>query len=466
VSLFAPTRAYGTPDDLRRLVDRAHGLGLAVLLDVVYNHFGPDGAYGSTFSPLYLSTRHHTPWGAAVNLDGEGATEVREFFIENALHWLHEYHFDGLRLDATHGLIDDSPRHFVAELAGRARASVPNRTTLLIAEDDRNLATIVRRQGEGGWGLDAVWADDFHHHIRRHAAGDRDGYYEDYSGTTGDIATTIEQGWFYTGQMSRHRGAPRGTGTAGIPLERMVVCIQNHDQIGNRPFGRRLNHQVEPSVFRALSALLLFLPETPLLFMGQEWAASSRFMFFTDHHAELGPLVTEGRRAEFAHFEAFADPLMRTRIPDPQASSTFEESRLKWAERMEAPHAGILELYRTLLRLRRTEAPLRRSDRFNVVDLDDECLAVMRGTRETGSLLLVVCLAQSRRIDLERCRGAARAERWVAVLTTEESRFLESADSDAGPGPTIELDDQLAIAFRRPAAVILRQSSASGAERA
>ena len=274
VSLFAPSRAYGVPDDLPRLVDTAHGLGLAVLLDVVYNHFGPDGAYGSRFSPFYLSTRHRSLWGAAVNLDGENSTHVRQFFVENALHWLHEYHFDGLRLDATYGLLDDSPRHLMAELAARVRAAIRDRTVLLIAEDDRNLPAIIHPPEEGGWGFDAVWADDFHHQVRRLSVGDSDGYYEDFSGTLADIATTIRQGWSYSGQFSAYQGKARGTDPAGVPLERMVVCLQNHDQIGNRPFGERLHHQIEPARFRALSALLLCLPETPLLFMGQEWAAS------------------------------------------------------------------------------------------------------------------------------------------------------------------------------------------------
>jgi maltooligosyltrehalose trehalohydrolase len=269
-ALFAPCRRYGTPDDLRRLVNTAHGLGLGVLLDVVYNHFGPDGAYCTVFSPYYRSARHQSPWGPALNLDGEQSTPVRQFFIENALHWLHEYHLDGLRLDATHWLVDDSRPHFIAELVARVRESVTDRTVLLVAGDERNLATIVRPPSQSGWGLDAVWADDFHHHVRRRAAGDRDGYYQDYSGSIADLAATVRQGWFYCGQYSAYAGAPRGTSPAGVPLERMIVCIQNHDQIGNRPFGRRLNHQVEPAMFRALSALLLFAPETPLLFMGQE----------------------------------------------------------------------------------------------------------------------------------------------------------------------------------------------------
>ena len=455
VSPFAPSRAYGVPDDLRRLVDSAHGLGLAVLLDVVYNHFGPDGAYSSRFSPFYRSAGHQSQWGAAVNLDGVGSAHVRQFFIENALHWLHEYHFDGLRLDATDTLRDDSPRHFVAELAARFRASIPDRTVLLIAEDDRNLATIVRPSEEGGWGLDAVWADDFHHQVRRLAAGDRDGYYEDYSGALPDIATTIRQGWFYRGQFSAYRGKPRGTDPAGVPLERIVVCLQNHDQIGNRPFGERLHHQIEPACFRALSALLLCLPETPLLFMGQEWAASTPFLFFTDHHTNLGRLVAEGRRAQFSRFDGFADPVTRTRIPDPQAVSTFDASRLAWEERTKAPHAGVLELYRTLLALRRTETALHPGGRCEVVALDDACLALLRGT-ERDILLLVLCVGSARRVDLHRWHSIAPTGRWEVVLTTEEPRFRESTASLAELAPTIELEAGPAVTFHRPSAVILR----------
>jgi maltooligosyltrehalose trehalohydrolase len=455
VSLFAPSRAYGAPDDLRRLVDAAHRLGLAVLLDVVYNHFGPDGAYGSVFSPLYLSTRHRSPWGAAVNLDGEGSRHVREFFIENALHWLHEYHFDGLRFDATHGLIDDSPQHVVAQLAARVRASLPHRRVLLIAEDERNLATIVRRPEDGGWGLDAVWADDFHHQVRRLAAGDRDGYYEDFTGTVEDLAITIRQGWFYRGQFSVHHGAARGTDPSGIPLHRMVVCLQNHDQIGNRPFGRRLNHQIEPALFRALSALLLFVPETPLLFMGQEWAASTRFLYFTDHHADLGRLVTTGRREEFSRFAAFADPVTRTGIPDPQASSTFEDSRLVWDERTQPLHAGVLELYRALLELRRTEPALQHWERFDVAALDDATLAVMRGS-ERDVLLLVVCTKASRRIDVRRWPAVPPGKAWQIVLTTEEPRFVASRDAGLVADVAVALQDGLSLGFERPASVVLR----------
>jgi len=457
VSLFAPSRSYGTPDDLRRLVDAAHGLGLAVLLDVVYNHFGPDGAYFGVFSPFYLSTRHDSPWGPAVNLDGDHSDQVRAFFIENALHWLHEYRMDGLSFDATHAMRDDGPSHLAAQIAMRVRASVTDRTVLLIAEDDRNLATIIKPPADGGWGLDAVWADDFHHQVRRLSAGDSDGYYQDYSGSIADLATTLRQGWFYCGQRSQYWGGPRGTDPAGAPLERMVVCLQNHDQIGNRPFGERLNSQIDPALFRALTALLLFAPETPLLFMGQEWAASTPFLYFTHHHADLGRLVTEGRRAEFSRFAGFADESSRARIPDPQAASTFEASRLKWEERARPPHAGVLELYRALLGLRRSEPALRRGDRLQVVELDDFGLALERGVNGAGALLLIVCLRESGAFDATRWPSLGHDARWALALTTEETRFRDSGGPDREPGLEIDFERGPLVRFRRPSAVILRR---------
>jgi maltooligosyltrehalose trehalohydrolase len=456
VSLFAPCRRYGTPDDLRRLVDTAHGAGLAVLLDAVYNHFGPDGAYSTVFSPFYRSSRHQSPWGAAINLDGDQSGPVRAFFIENALHWLHEYHIDGLRLDATHWLLDDSTPHFVAELATSVRESVADRTVLLIAEDERNLATIVTHPHAGGWGQDAVWADDFHHQVRRRSAGDHDGYYQDYSGSIADLAATVRQGWFYCGQYSEYAGSARGTSPAAVPLERMIICLQNHDQIGNRPFGRRLHHQIDPALFRALSALLLFVPETPLLFMGQEWAASSPFLYFTDHHQELGRLVTEGRRREFSRFKAFADERTRARIPDPQAAATFEASRLDWDERELAPHAGMLELYRALLRLRQTEKALVAGSRLDVVELDDDGVALARADTDGGGLLLVAWLRESGGYEYDRQGPTIPGHRWNLVLSTEEPRFQSSDQTPTG-GPDITAHDRLIVKFHGPAAVILRR---------
>jgi maltooligosyltrehalose trehalohydrolase len=459
VSLFAPCRQYGTPDDLRRLVDTAHRAGLAVVLDVVYSHFGPDGAYSTLFSPFYRSSRHQSPWGAAINLDGDWSGPVRAFFIENALHWLHEYHFDGLRLDATHWLLDDSTPHVAAELSTCVRESVTNRTVLLMAEDERNLATIVSRTQTGGWGMDAVWADDFHHQVRRRSAGDRDGYYQDFSGSIADLAATLRQGWFYCGQHSEYAGAPRGTSPVGVPLERMIFCLQNHDQIGNRPFGQRLHHQIDPALFRALSALLLFAPETPLLFMGQEWAASSPFLYFTDHNQDLGRLVTEGRRREFSRFEAFADETTRARIPDPQAASTVDASRLKWEEQALAPHAGMLELYRSLIGLRRREPALRPGGRTHVIELDDHGLMVVREAARGEALALVSWLGESGgEYDSRRHEPIVPGAGWSLVLSTEEARFQDApGKGGALSAPEMALEDFPIVKFRRPSAVILRR---------
>ncbi len=360
VDLFAPARCYGAPDDLRRLVNTAHALGMAVLLDVVYNHFGPDGSYLSRFSPAYLSDRHRTPWGPAVNLDGPGSKMVRAFFIENALHWIHEYHLDGLRLDATHSMVDEGPRHFLAELSALIREHGPARPIHLIAEDHRNLADLLRPESSGGWGLDGVWSDDFHHQLRRLLCGDDDGVYRDFAGTIPDLVTTLNRGWLFTGEYSIHRGKNRGTDPAGLSPRSCVFSIQNHDRIGNRAFGERLNHQVDAATYRAASTLLLLAPETPLLFMGQEWASSSAFLFFTDHEPELGRRVREGRLREFRSYRAFQEEAALDRIPDPQDEATFLASRLDWSERDREPHASTLRLYQACSRCVAMSRPSRR----------------------------------------------------------------------------------------------------------
>src|SRR5688572_2336888 len=357
-ALFSPAESYGPPDTLRALVDAAHRHGLAVILDVVYNHFGPDGAYAAALSQSYFSDRHSSPWGRGLNFDGPRSAEVRRFFIENALQWVLDFHVDGLRLDATHAIADDSRPHFLAELTSVVRAAA-GRDVVLIAEDERNIARMKMPAEAGGYGLDAVWADDFHHQVRVHVAGDRDGYYAAYSGSTRDLATTIRQGWFYTGQVSPHTGHPRGSDPSALQPPQFVYCLQNHDQVGNRADGSRLHHRIDPAVYRAVTTLLLVLPHTPLLFMGQEWAAATPFQFFTDHNEELGRLVTAGRRAEFASFTGFG---LET-VPDPQQRETFERSRLQWNE-LDAPdHAGVLRLYRRLLGLRRAHPAMAASDR-------------------------------------------------------------------------------------------------------
>ncbi|HSB60895.1 MAG TPA: malto-oligosyltrehalose trehalohydrolase [Vicinamibacteria bacterium] len=450
--LFAPARCYGRPDDLRRLVDRAHGLGLAVFIDVVYNHFGPDGAYAGAFSRRYFSSQHSTPWGAAMNLDGEGSEAVRAFFIENTLHWIHEYHLDGLRLDATHALVDDSPRHFLAELQARVRESAPGRRRAIVCEDHRNLASILRPEAEGGFGIDAVWSDDFHHEVRRAVAGDHEGYYRDFSGALADVAATVRDGWFFKGQHSEHFEGPRGTDTAGLDPRRFVFFVQNHDQVGNRALGERLHHQVDLPVWRAASALLLLSPETPLLFMGQEWAAPEPFQFFTDHNPELGRLVTEGRRKEFRHFSAFSDAAARERIPDPQAEATFRRSRLDWSRREQPPHASTLRLYRELLRLRRTEPLLRDPswDGLSVRALGEEGLVLARLGGENALVALVRLSGEGRLAAEEAVPALREGASWALALSTEDEAFAH----DPRP-PSVDLAGAAAT-FLRPGAVVLR----------
>jgi maltooligosyltrehalose trehalohydrolase len=353
VALFAPFAPYGTPDDLRRLVDEAHGLGLGVLLDVVYNHFGPAGNYLPSYSARYFTSQFHNAWGDAVNY---ADPIVRRLVIENALYWLTEFRFDGLRLDATHAIIDPSKPHILGELTEAVARLQPSK--VLIAEDSRNQSTLVTECG-----LHAVWADDFHHQLRVTFTRESDGYYAAHRPGVADLARVIERGWLYEGQVDPVRGQPRGTPAETLEAEAFVYCIQNHDQVGNRATGDRLSDAISLEQYRAASTLLLFLPMTPLLFMGQEWAASTPFLFFTDHDEELGRLIVEGRRSEFAGFQAFASLELRERIPNPQAAATFEASRLQWKEREREPHAGILALYEALLALRASDPVLRASSR-------------------------------------------------------------------------------------------------------
>ena len=461
VDLFAPARCYGRPEDLRRLVDEAHRLGLAVLLDVVYNHFGPDGNYLAQFTADYFSARHRTPWGPAINLDGEHSAMVRAFLIENALSWLHEYHMDGLRLDATHYLFDDSPRAFLAELAATVRASIRDRAVHLMAEDPRNLAAMIRAESEGGWGLDALWSDDFHHELRRYLVGDFEGVFKDFQGTVAGVARAINRGWLFCGEFSSFRGYHRGTDPTGLGPRGFVFFIQNHDRIGNRALGERLNHQVDLPTYRAATALLLCTAATPLLFMGQEWAATAPFLFFTDHNEELGRLVKEGRRHEFRDYAAFADPAQLEKIPDIQAESTFLACKIDWSERDREPHTSTLRLYQALLKLRRTEPALRAAGRgsFEAVDLDADSLALRRDAEtELASLWLVVRFKGSGTASLAG-QPSALGRRWELVLTTEDPPFSPDAsppDIDlAGPAPVVR--------FTRPGAVLLRAHANSGA---
>jgi malto-oligosyltrehalose trehalohydrolase len=348
---YAPDSTYGRPEDLKRLIDAAHGRGLMVLLDVVYNHFGPEGNYLGSYAPAFFTDRHKTPWGAAINYDGPHSAEVREFAIDNALYWLTEFHFDGLRIDAVHALHDDSAPHLLDELAERVHAACPH--AHLILENQANEARRLARDGRGNpLHFTAQWNDDLHHVLHVAATGERAGYYADYIGDLPKLARALAEGFSFQGEVMPYRGRPRGEPSATLPPLAFVAFIQNHDRIGNRAFGDRLSKVATPAALRAIAAVYLLLPQVPMLFMGEEWAASQPFLFFSDFAGELGSAVRAGRRREFARFPEYQDPLLQSRIPDPQSPRTFESSKLVWDEVRETDHLIWLEFYRQLLAVR------------------------------------------------------------------------------------------------------------------
>ncbi|MFT4113059.1 malto-oligosyltrehalose trehalohydrolase [Silvibacterium sp.] len=354
VDLFAPQESYGGPDALKRFVDACHAQGMAAILDVVYNHFGPSGNYVGRFGP-YFTANHHTPWGDAVNLEDGGSHEVRRFFIDNALLWLRDYHFDGLRLDAVHAYMDRSAINFMEQLSIEVAAleAEKGREYVLIAESDLNDPRIIAPRDENGYGLDAQWSDDFHHAIIALLTGDRGGYYADF-GTVADLAKALRHAFVYDGQFSKYRDRNHGRPAAGVPGWRFLGYAQNHDQVGNRAQGERLSHLTTEGRTKIAAALVLTAPFVPMLFQGEEWAASTPFQYFTDHEdKELGRLVSEGRKKEFGAFGW--DP---EDVPDPQHPSTFERSKLHWEELSDPAHAEMLDWYRQLIALRRATPEL------------------------------------------------------------------------------------------------------------
>ncbi|MGO8916797.1 MAG: malto-oligosyltrehalose trehalohydrolase [Stellaceae bacterium] len=349
VLLFAPDAQYGRPDCLKRLVDTCHARGLAVFLDVVYNHFGPEGNYLSLYAPDFFTERHHTPWGAAIDF---AAPEVRRFYVENALYWLEEFHLDGLRFDAVHAIVDDSSRGILVEIAETVRHRFAgDRPIHLVLENDRNEARLLRP------GLfTAQWNDDLHHALRVLTSGESEGYYADYADApVTRLGRALAEGFAYQGEHSAHRDAARGEPSAQLPPTAFVSFIQNHDQIGNNALGARLARLASSAAIRVAAAIYLLSPQIPLLFMGEEWGAEQPFTFFCDFGPELAEKVREGRRREFAKFPEFRDPAARGRIPDPCAAATFAGAVLDWKAAERSPHRGWLAWYKRLLALRRRE---------------------------------------------------------------------------------------------------------------
>ena len=356
---FAPEGAYGRPAELKQLIEEAHMRGLMVLLDVVYNHFGPEGNYLGQYASPFFTHRHETPWGDAIDFEGPRSRPVRDFFVHNALFWLEEYGLDGLRLDAVHAIHDASRPDVLTELANRVRERFGGeREVHLVLENDGNEARRLQRAGdEAPLEYTAQWNDDLHHALHVLLTGERDGYYEDYADRPiAHLGRALAEGFAWQGEPSPHRGGtPRGEPSALLPPTAFISFLQNHDQIGNRAFGERLAALVSEPALRAGTAVLLLAPQIPLLFMGEEWAAPEPFPFFCDFGPELADAVREGRRREFATFPAFRDPAARARIPDPGAPETFAAARLDGRHAARAPHAAALSLHAELLSLRRRE---------------------------------------------------------------------------------------------------------------
>lgn len=427
VDLYAPHHAYGGPEGLKRLVDACHTRGLAVILDVVYNHLGPAGNYLGRFGP-YFTKRYATPWGDAVNLDGPYSDEVRRFFIDNALMWLRDYHMDGLRIDAVHAIVDTSAIHFLEQLASEVNdlESHLGRHLVLIAESDLNNPQVVWSTEAGGYGIDAQWNEDFHHALHGTLTGERGGYYMDF-GSLADLAKVLTRGLVYDGRYSAYRRRRHGRPATGLSGHRFVGCLQNHDQVGNRALGERTSHLLSPGRLKIGAALVLTAPFVPMLFQGEEWAASTPFLYFTDHEdPKLGEAVKRGRREEFSAFLREAD-----KIPDPQREGTFLRSRLDWDEIQRAPHDKTLNWYRSLIRLR-SRLPALSDGRMEQTrvrfDDTDQWLTMTR-----GSVLLVCNFAgASQRIP---CPELGKKE---IVLSSDEGIAAEDNEIFM-PGETIAI---------------------------
>ena len=424
VDLYAPHHVYGGPEGLKRLVDACHGRGLAVLLDVVYNHLGPVGNYLGRFGPYYTS-RYATPWGEAVNLDGPHSDEVRRFFIDNALMWLRDYHLDGLRIDAVHAIVDTSAIHFLEQLATEVQglAAHLGRHLVLIAESDLNDPRTVSSPELGGHGLDAQWNEDFHHALHSVLTGERQGYYGDF-GRLADLAQALREGFVLDGRYSVYRRHRHGRPARGLAGGCFVGFLQNHDQVGNRAFGERASQLMGEGRLRIGAALVMTAPFVPLLFQGEEWGASTPFLYFTDHaDPAVGEAVRRGRQEEFAAFGG-------EDLPDPQDEASFRLSRLVWGEAAREPHRGILQWYRALIALRRRVPDLTNGRLGEVSVAWDEEAHWLRVRR--GSVLLACNLAGKAQLipcDLPTHRAPVLSH--PAGVTLAERAILLPADAVA-----------------------------------
>jgi maltooligosyltrehalose trehalohydrolase len=436
---YAVQHSYGGPAGLRRLVDAAHAAGIAVVLDVVYNHFGPEGNHLSEFGP-YLTDRYDTPWGQAVNVDGPLSDGVRRYFVENAVRWIREFHVDGLRLDAVHAILDQSAVHLLEQIARdvHAEAGRHGRHAFVIAESDLADPRLVRSPEVGGYGLDGQWLDDVHHALHVAFTGERTGYYEDFDGLA-DLERAFRDRFVMAGRWSPHRQRTVGRPAGDVPYHRFVACTQNHDQVGNRMLGERKTHLLDDEPLKAIGAALLLLPFTPMLWMGQEYGDTAPFQYFVSHtDPDLVRAVQEGRQREFAYF---AD---QGQAPDPQSEATFVRSKLDWSLRERDGHATLLALYRELLRLRREVAPIAAPDASDAVTVvhDPDTISWRRSRGDDEIVVVVHAGDDAAEVPLPPDR------RWELLLDTADPRW-------DGPGG-VHLDGPHRLVLPGSCVVLLR----------
>jgi len=424
VQWFAPTRIYGSPDDFRRFVDRAHSLGLAVILDVVYNHLGPDGNYLGKFAPQYFCEKT-TDWGAAINFDGDDSGPVREFVIANACYWIDEFHLDGLRLDATQDIHDSSDDHILRAMAREARKHAAPREVIFIAENEPQQVKLVKPAEQGGYGLDGLWNDDFHHTAMVALTGRNEAYYSDYLGTPQELVSCMKYGYLYQGQRYKWQKKRRGTPGLDMNPAAMVTFIQNHDQIANSAYGKRCHTLTSPGQLRAITALMLLAPCTPMLFQGQEFGASSPFLFFADHSAELNKQILEGRAEFLSQFRSLATPEMQERFTNPGDPATFERCKLDQSEREK--HREIYDLHRDLLKLRRDEPAFRAQKRRGLdgAVLSSEAFLLRFFGEDGDDRLLMVNLGIDLHLDPapEPLLAPPEGAEWTILWSSENPKY-------------------------------------------
>lgn len=449
VNMFAPTRNYGSPDNFRAFVNQAHTLGLGVLLDVVYNHFGPDGNYLTSFSDDYSTDRYANEWGSAINFDGPHSEPVREFFIANAAYWIREFHLDGLRIDATQQIFDSSAPNILSEIRRSARDAADGRSIILTAENEPQNADLARANGPHGIGLDALWNDDFHHCALVALTGHNEAYYSDFTGSSQELVNVATRGFLYQGQYSSWQKQPRGTPALDLFPEQFVTYLENHDQVANSSAGLRLHQQASPGRYRALTAFLLLAPGTPLLFQGQEFGSSKPFLFFADHKRELAGAVREGRAKFLSQFPSIASPEAQEKLADPGSRESFEHCKLDSAGWRE--NSAFLSLHADLLRLRRSEAAFSAQGGFGIEGsvLSPQAFVLRFFSSEDDDRILLVNLGHDLRLSPapEPLLAPPAATQWQLRWSSEEQEYGGRGTPEIDTEKIWEIPGESALVF-------------------